>query len=404
MKIYIASAFTEKERVAQLFERAKGLGFEIAGDWTIHRLVKPYEENKEISKQYAEEDISSVRNSDVFILLSNQEGSTGAHVEFGAALALAKEKGKPKIYVVGDHTSRSLFYYHHLVNIRKDIEDIFQELGNNNSFKSLEKKENMIKIGIIGGSGLDDPKLLENYECIDIITPYGHPSSSITQGKLNSVDVAILARHGKKHQIMPSNINYRANIWALKELGCTHIIATTAVGSLQEDIAPGHLVFPDQFIDRTTKRAQSFYDTNKVCHIPMAEPFCAKLRVNIIEGAEQQKLTHHKKGTVLTIEGPRFSTKAESHMFRSWNAHIINMSTVPEVVLAREAGLCYASIAMSTDYDCFMETREPVTLEEVLRVMHENAEKVKSLLKEIIPKIHHTECSCKEMIKASVIG
>src|SRR3989344_1205879 len=236
MKIYIASAFTEKELVAQLFERAKSLGFEIAGDWTIHRLVKPYEENKEISKQYAEEDISSVRNSDVFILLSNQEGSTGAHVEFGAALALAKEKGKPKIYVVGDHTSRSLFYYHHLVNIRKDIEDIFQELGNNNSFKYLEK-----------------------YECIDIITPYGHTSSSITQGKLNSVDVAILARHGKKHQIMPSNINYRANIWALKELGCTHIIATTAVGSLQEDIAPGHLVFPDQFIDRTTKRAQSFY-------------------------------------------------------------------------------------------------------------------------------------------------
>lgn len=262
----------------------------------------------------------------------------------------------------------------------------------------------MVKIGIIGGSGLDDPKLLENYESVDMITPYGHPSSSITQGKLSGVDVAILARHGKKHQIMPSSVNFRANIWALKELGCTHIIATTAVGSLREDIAPGHLVFPDQFIDRTTKRAQTFYDTHKVCHIPMGEPFCSKLRTLLSQTADQQKIIAHRNATVITIEGPRFSTKAESHMFRSWGAHIINMSTVPEVVLAREAGLCYASIAMSTDYDCFMDTREPVTLEEVLRVMHENAEKVKSLLKEIIPKIQHIECSCKEMMKTSVIG
>ena len=262
----------------------------------------------------------------------------------------------------------------------------------------------MVKIGIIGGSGLDDPKLLENYENIDIITPYGHPSSSISQGKLNGVELAILARHGKKHQIMPSNVNYRANIWALKELGCTHILATTAVGSLREDIAPGHLVFPDQFIDRTTKRSHTLYDTNKVCHIPMAEPFCPKLRMLLSQTADQQKIIAHKSATVVTIEGPRFSTKAESHMFRSLGAHIINMSTVPEVVLAREAGLCYASIAMSTDYDCFMETREPVTLTEVLRVMHENAEKVKSLLKELIPKIQYTECSCKEAIKTSMIG
>jgi len=262
----------------------------------------------------------------------------------------------------------------------------------------------MVKIGIIGGSGLDDPKLLENYENIDIVTPYGHPSSSITTGKLNGVDVAILARHGKKHQIMPSNVNYRANIWALKELGCTHIIATTAVGSLREDIAPAHLVFPDQFIDRTTKRAQTFYDINKVCHIPMGEPFCPKLRVLLSQTADAQKIIAHRNATVITIEGPRFSTKAESHMFRSWGAHIINMSTVPEVVLAREMALCYASIAMSTDYDSWREATEHVTLDEVLRVMHENAEKVKSLLKELIPKIQHTECSCKEAIKTSVIG
>jgi len=262
----------------------------------------------------------------------------------------------------------------------------------------------MIKIGIIGGSGLDDPKLLENYEVVDVTTPFGQPSSSITQGKLNGVDVAILARHGKKHQIMPSNVNYRANIWALKELGCTHIIATTAVGSLREDIAPGHLVFPDQFIDRTTKRAQSFYDTNKVCHIPMAEPFCPELRKHLSETATQLNIIAHRSGTIVTIEGPRFSTKAESHMFRAWGAHIINMSTVPEVVLAREAGLCYASIAMSTDFDCWREATAHVTLDEVLRVMYNNAEKVKQLLRHLIPKIHHTECSCKEAINTAVIG
>jgi len=262
----------------------------------------------------------------------------------------------------------------------------------------------VIKIGIIGGSGLDDPKLLEDYEMSDLQTPYGHPSSSLIQGMVNGVEVAILARHGKKHQIMPSNVNFRANLWALKELGCTHIIATTAVGSLREEIAPGHIVFPNQFIDRTTKRIQTFYDTNKVCHIPMAEPFCPELRKILAIGAEQQNIIAHKKGTVITIEGPRFSTKAESHLFRAWGADIINMSTVPEVILARELGMCYASIAMSTDYDCFMENRAPVTLEEVLRVMHENAEKVKGLLKEVLPRITYTECFCREAIKTSVIG
>ncbi len=261
----------------------------------------------------------------------------------------------------------------------------------------------MVKVGIIGGSGLDDPKLLENFEIVDIVTPFGQPSSSITTGTLNSVEVAILARHGKKHQIQPSNVNYRANIWALKELGCTHIIATTAVGSLREDIMPGHLVFPDQFIDRTTKRSPSFYDKNKICHIPMAEPFCNKLRLLLGESATALGIVAHRSGTVITIEGPRFSSKAESNMFRMWGAHIINMSSVPEVVLAREAGICYASIAMSTDYDCWKNNTNPVTIDEVLKVMHENSEKVKSLLKDVLPKIQHTECECKEAIKTALI-
>ncbi|MBI2558369.1 S-methyl-5'-thioadenosine phosphorylase [Candidatus Woesearchaeota archaeon] len=262
----------------------------------------------------------------------------------------------------------------------------------------------MIKIGIIGGSGLEDPRILKDAKEINTSTKFGNPSSALTTGKIGKAEVVILSRHGKKHTIMPSNVNYRANIMALKEQGCMHIISTTACGSLREEIKPGHLVFCDQFIDRTTKRASTFYDSDKVCHIPMAEPFCAKLRKILSETAAEMKLGHHKKGTVVTIEGPRFSTKAESHMFRQWNADVINMSTVPEVVLAREAGICYAVIAMATDYDCFMDDRPAVTIEEILRVMKQNAENVKKLLLEVIPKINYQECQCREDIKTSIIG
>ena len=239
---------------------------------------------------------------------------------------------------------------------------------------------------------------------INVKTKFGKPSSALTIGKIGNVDVVILSRHGKKHSINPTNVNYRGNVWALKEQGCTHIIATSACGSLREGIKPGHLVFCDQFIDRTTKRTQTFYDKDKVCHIPMAEPFCAKLRALLAESASELKLDFHKKGTIITIEGPRFSTKAESHMFRQWNADVVNMSTVPEVVLAREAGICYATIAMSTDYDCFMEDRAPVTIDEVLKVMKQNAENVKKLILATIQKIEYDECECKEDIKSAIIG
>ncbi|MBI2656569.1 S-methyl-5'-thioadenosine phosphorylase [Candidatus Woesearchaeota archaeon] len=262
----------------------------------------------------------------------------------------------------------------------------------------------MIKIGIIGGSGLEDPRILKDAKEINVKTKFGNPSSALTSGKINNVDVVTISRHGKKHSIMPSNVNYRANIMALKEQGCTHIIATTACGSLREEIKPGHLVFCDQFIDRTTKRASTFYDAGKVCHIPMAEPFCRKLRKILADAASKMKLEHHKKGTVVTIEGPRFSTKAESHMYRQWNADVINMSTVPEAVLAREAGICYAIVAMSTDYDCFLEDRPEVTIKEVLKVMKQNADNVKRLLLEVIPEINYADCKCKEDIKTSVIG
>lgn len=237
-----------------------------------------------------------------------------------------------------------------------------------------------------------------------VTTKFGNPSGGLTIGKINGIEVVVLARHGKRHTINPSNVNYRANMWALKEQGCTHILATTACGSLREEIKPGHLVFCDQFIDRTTKRASTFYDTDKVCHIPMAEPFCAKLRKVLAETATELGLEHHKKGAVITIEGPRFSTKAESNLYRQWNADVINMSTVPEVVLAREAGICYTVVAMSTDYDVWHPHEEGVNIEMILKIMKQNAENVKKLLIAAIPKINYADCQCKEDIKTAIIG
>ncbi len=260
-----------------------------------------------------------------------------------------------------------------------------------------------MKIGIIGGSGLDDPDIISNRHEMQADTKFGKPSDALILGNIGDVDVVLLARHGRKHSIMPSKVNFRANIMALKEQGCTHILASTACGSLKEEIEPGHLVFIDQFIDRTTKRHSTFYDENEVCHIPMANPFCEKLRNMLIESAEKFGYKHAKKGTVITIEGPRFSSKAESRLFRSWNADVINMTTVPEVVLARETGICYAAIAMATDYDCFLENRPAVTLDEVLKVMKENSDKVKNIFLDVIPKIKYDKCECREHIKGAVI-
>ena len=245
----------------------------------------------------------------------------------------------------------------------------------------------MTKIGIIGGSGLDDPKLLKDYEEVYMTTKYGNPSSSFMTGRINGKDVVILARHGRDHSIYPSGVNYRANILALKNIGCTHILATTAVGSLREEIHPGHLVFPDQVIDFTKKREYTFFHEEKVIHTPTADPFSENLRGLIIDSAKKLDLKYHPKGTVITIEGPRFSTRAESHMFRMFGADVINMSTVPEVFLAKELEMEYATVAMSTDYDCWKENEEPVTFEMVMETMRKNAETVKKLIVETIPKI-----------------
>lgn len=250
-----------------------------------------------------------------------------------------------------------------------------------------------VKVGIIGGSGLDDPQLIRIVRQKRVRTPYGSPSSPLTIGKIDGVDTVILARHGKDHSIYPTGVNFRANIHALKKEGCTHILATTAVGSLREKIRPGDLVFIDQFIDFTKHRLLTFHD-DKVIHTPMSEPFCRRLRSLLAKSAKELKLRHHTGGTVVTIEGPRFSTKAESHMFRKLGADVINMSTVPEVALAREAGICYQTIAMSTDYDCWKEGEEPVTWDMIVSIMNRNTENVKKLLVKTISRIHYTACEC----------
>jgi len=248
----------------------------------------------------------------------------------------------------------------------------------------------MVKIGIIGGSGLDDPDILEQAKDVDADTKFGKPSSLLKVGKIKGVDVILIARHGREHKIPPSQVNYRANIQALKDAGCTHILATTACGSLREEIDRGHLVILDQFIDFTRHRQVTYYEEfepGKMAHTPMAEPFDKDLRGLLIKKSKELKIFCHEKGTVVTIEGPRFSTKAESNMFRIWGADVINMSIAPEAILANEIGIPYAAIAMSTDYDCWKEDEKPVTFDAVLEIFKANVEKVTNLLINAIPEV-----------------
>ncbi|MFH2095295.1 MAG: S-methyl-5'-thioadenosine phosphorylase [Bacteroidota bacterium] len=245
-------------------------------------------------------------------------------------------------------------------------------------------------IGIIGGSGLENPDILKNPERIETDTPYGKPSSGLVKGTICGKEVVILSRHGFDHSIPPTLVNNRANIWTLREAGCSAILATTACGSLREEIGRGHIVFPDQFIDFTRLRKLTYFEeftAGELKHTPMADPFSPSLRKSLIEAAEDLKLNFHRKGTVITIEGPRFSTRAESHMFRQWGGDVINMSTAPEVILANELGISYAAIAMSTDYDCWKEDEEPVTWEDVISVFHKNVNNVTGLIVRAIEKI-----------------
>lgn len=258
------------------------------------------------------------------------------------------------------------------------------------------------EIGIIGGTGFSDPQFLTNAKEKKIDTPYGSPSDTVTIGELCGRKVAFIPRHSRKHTIRPTDVNYRANIHALKQLGVQWILSPSTVGSLREEYRPGDLVFVDQFIDRTTRREESFYESPKVCHISIAEPTCPELRKLLSKTAAKMHIDYHKSGTYVCIEGPRFSTKAESRLFRSWGADVIGMTLVPECVLAREAEICYASISTVTDYDCWKD--HPVTAGEVGKTMKKSIEKIKKLIRETVRVMPQQRiCECKNALRSAMI-
>ena len=239
------------------------------------------------------------------------------------------------------------------------------------------------KIGIIGGSGLEQLNLFESTEYIKMETPYGEPSSPVLKGQINNTEIYIISRHGFQHSITPTHVNNRANIKAFEQLDCNAIIATTACGSLREEIKPGHLVFPNQIIDFTRFRKNTFFDSfeeGELKHISFADPFDKQLIDQLAAIATKNNIPFHKEMTLVTIEGPRFSSRAESHMFRAWGADIINMSTAPEVILANELNIPYVAVAMSTDYDCWKTDIEAVTVEAVLSTFKKNARNVTGIL------------------------
>jgi 5'-methylthioadenosine phosphorylase len=241
------------------------------------------------------------------------------------------------------------------------------------------------EIGIIGGTGVYDQESFEDVKQVKVFTPFGETSDLISLGTYKQVKVAFIPRHGANHTIPPHKVNYRANIWALKQLGVKRVIASAAVGGLREDFGPGTFVIPDQFIDRTKKRLDTFYEGGQVCHISSADPFCEQLRTFFINESKNKGIVAKEKGTYVCIEGPRFSTRAESRLFQTWNADIVGMTVYPECVLAREAELCYVSISVVTDYDVWAES--PVSTKEVIEKAKESNEKLKKLLLEAIPQI-----------------
>jgi 5'-methylthioadenosine phosphorylase len=260
------------------------------------------------------------------------------------------------------------------------------------------------EIGIIGGTGIYNPELLTNAKSMKIFTPYGKTSDLVTIGEYNGRFVAFIPRHGKGHTIPPHKVNSKANIWALNSLGVSRIIAPSAVGSLQDKYKPGHIVLPDQFIDFTKRREYTFYDEGQVCHVSCADPFCNELREIFLNIGKRLKYNVHDGSTYICIEGPRFSTRAESKYFKDFlHGDIIGMTLVPECILAREMQICYVSIATVTDYDVWYEN--PVSSREILEVLTKNANKTKELLTALIPSIPETrnKCKCKTALQDAMV-
>ena len=260
------------------------------------------------------------------------------------------------------------------------------------------------KIGVIGGSGLYQIEGLTDIEEANIDTPFGNPSDTITIGRLEGVGIAFLPRHGRGHRISPTEVPYRTNIYALKSLGVEWLISVNAVGSFKPEIKPGDLVIPDQLIDRTRSRVSSFFNKGIVVHIPFAEPFCPVLSQILYQAAKGIGASVHPKGTYVAMEGPAFSTKAESRLYRSWGADIIGMTALPEAKLAREAEICYAIIAGVTDYDSWQEKSEPITIDVILNILRQNIDTIKKIIKLAVARIpQKRNCECATALKAAIV-
>lgn len=268
-------------------------------------------------------------------------------------------------------------------------------------------KDSNIVIGVIGGSGIYDIDGIDSKDWVSLSTPFGDPSDQLLVGYLNGQKIIFLPRHGRGHKIPPSEINYRANIYALKSLGVTEVLSVSAVGSLRENLSPGTFVIVDQFIDRTFARKKTFFESGLVAHVSMAHPVCNRLGNHLEQAAKLTGLNAVRGGTYLAMEGPQFSTLAESEMYRSWNCDVIGMTNMPEARLAREAEMCYASVAMVTDYDCWHPNHNNVTVDQIISVLMANATNARSLVKAVTPKLNadtnaHT-CSCRNALQGAII-
>lgn len=269
---------------------------------------------------------------------------------------------------------------------------------------STKIKKPKAEIAIIGGSGLYHMEGLTRLKEIKVSTPFGKPSDSIRIGSFEGFNIAFLARHGRGHRTRPSGINYRANIHALKSLGVSRVFSVSAVGSMKERIRPGDFVLPDQFIDRTTQRLNSFFDQGIVAHVAFADPICTTLSSLLWKSSQKVSVKVHRPGTYLCIEGPQFSTRAESLLYRKWGVDVIGMTNIPEAKLAREAELCYATLALVTDYDCWHKTEEAVSVGAILDIMHTNVETAKQVLRHALKLAKDLgPCSCHSALEHAVI-
>jgi 5'-methylthioadenosine phosphorylase len=259
-------------------------------------------------------------------------------------------------------------------------------------------------VGVIGGSGLYQMSEIEGLREVEVKTPFGKPSDRLIRGRLGNVEIVFLPRHGKGHRWLPTEINFRANIFALKKLGVGQIISVSAVGSLRQEIAPGHLVVPDQFIDRTTQRPSTFFGRGLVAHVSLADPFCKELSAALIDAARSEGAQVHAAGTYVCMEGPQFSTRAESHLYRSWGAHVIGMTNLQEAKLAREAEICFATLALATDYDCWNENAGDVEIEHVLTVLKNNVALAQRTIRRAVAKLSAPRaCACASALKDAII-